>query len=132
MTEFAKDVAKQLDRRQRRRKLVVLGGWVAVVVLAALYLRCGRGWGLGGKGGDGSGTATGGPVERRCAIRVTHAGVAVDGKPMAKVAAVAACAATHGADVVVTGDAREGDWNELRLALVDAKVPIFLHDSAHH
>src|SRR5438445_3123215 len=110
MTEFAKDVAKQLDRRQRRRRLMVLGGWAALVVLAAIYLRCGRGWGIGGKGGDGTGTAAGSSqLERRCAIRVAAAGITVDGKSMSKPDAVAACAKTHGADVVVTGDARQGD-----------------------
>ena len=131
MSDLAKDVAKQLDRRHRRRRLFVLGGWVALVALAAIYLRCGRGWGLGGKGGDGTGTAAGSNVERRCAIRVAATGITVDGKPMPIPDAVGTCVATRGADIVVTGDAREGDWKALRDALDAAGVPVFVHGAAH-
>ena len=129
MTEFAKDVAKQLERRQRRRKLIVYGVWLIAVVLAVAYLRCGRGWGLGGKGGDGGGVSAGSSAHR-CAIRVTANGIVVDGKPATRAAAVAAC--TTGADVVVTGDARQGDWDELRDALHAANIDVVVHDSAHH
>ena len=129
MTQFAKDVAKQLDRRQRRRRLVVLGIAITAIVLAVLYLRCGRGWGLGSGSGNGNGSgsaapsADAGPV--RCSIRVTATGITVDGKPATRTEAVAVCKATTGADVIVTGDAREGDWTELRTALEAAHVEIY-------
>jgi len=130
MTEFAKSVAKQLDRRQRRRKLLVLAAAATAIVLAVLYLRCGRGWGLGGKGA-GSGTATPGATDagpRRCAIRVAAHGLTVDGKAATRDEVVAACKATTGADVVVTGEARQGDWDDLRAALEAAHVAVFLRE----
>jgi hypothetical protein len=132
---FARDVAKQLDRRRMRRKL---GWWttiLALLVAAAMYLRFGGGFGLGLGGlGKGSGAA-GEPgsahtlvAPRRCAIRVTAHGITVDGKPMPRDEAVGACKATAGADVVVTGDAREGDWTELHDALANAGVTTVLRD----
>lgn len=130
---FAKDVAKQLDRRRMRRKLVMLGLFIAAIALAITYLTCGRGWGVGGAGkGEGSGPGPGsGTVARadagpnRCSIRVTADGILVDGSPSTRDAAVAACKATTGADVVITGDARQGDWDALRTELEAAKVPIY-------
>jgi hypothetical protein len=132
---FARDVAKQLDRRRMRRKL---GWWttiLALLVAAALYLRFGGGFGLGfgglGKGSssaDGPGSAHTLVAPRRCAIRVTARGITVDGKPMQRGEAVDACKATAGADVVVTGDARHGDWTELHDALDAAGVPTSLVD----
>ena len=99
-------------------------------MLAVLYLRCGSGWGIGGKGsgkGDGSGAAqpalTSGA--KRCVVRVTAEGIVVDGNKMKRDEAVAACKATEGALVTVTGDARQGDWDELRTALDQAGVKIF-------
>jgi len=130
--QFAKDVAKELARRQRRRKWMTLGVVAGLIALAVVYLRCGRGWGLGGDGsGSGSGSGLGvvsslDAGARRCTIRVTAAGIAVDGKPMKKHEAVAACRDKGTADVVVTGDAREGDWAELRTALEAAHVEVFV------
>ena len=130
---LARDVAKHLDRRRMRRKLVLWTAVLALVVVAAMYLTCGHGLGLGGAGkgtgeagGPGSARALVGP--RRCAIRVTASSIAVDGKPMQRGEAVAACKATAGADVVVTGDARHGDWVELHDALDAAGVATFLRD----
>ncbi len=131
---FAKDVAKHLDRRRIRRRIAIYAAIVAAIVLAALYLTCGRGWGLGGKGGgSGSGPGTGSTVlaieidagQRRCSIRVAAAGVTVDGVTATRDQAVATCKATSGADVVVTGDARQGDWDTLEAALEAAGVAIF-------
>ena len=114
-SKFAKDVATQLDRRRMRRRLLVLAVLGAAIVLAVLYLTCGRGWGLGGSGkgkGEGPGSATAvNPGPRRCVIRVTAAGIKLDGKSTTLDAVVKACKATTGADVVVTGDARQGDWD---------------------
>ncbi len=132
---FAKDVAKQLDRRRMRRRLLGWGIAGTAIVLAALYLTCGRGFGIGGKG-SGSGSGPGSVVApadagpRRCEIRVTAAGISVDGKPMTRDEAVTACKATTGADVVVTGDARQGDWDALRAALDAAGVSLFTKDIA--
>jgi hypothetical protein len=122
---FVRDVAKQLDRRRMRRRMTIWGALLALIVAAAGYLRCGSGFGVGT--GTGTGTEGAGPVRpvtgpRRCAVRVAPSGITVDGKSMSRDEAVAACKATTGADVVVTGDAREGDWKELRAALVTAGV----------
>jgi hypothetical protein len=124
--QLARDVAKQLDRRRMRRRMTIWSALLALVVAAATYLRCGSGFGVGT--GTGAGRDDGaGPVRpvagpRRCAVRVAPGAITVDGKAMSRDEAVAACKATTGADVVVTGDAREGDWQELRAALEAAGV----------
>ena len=125
-------VAKELDRRQRRRKLLLLALIVGAIIAAISYLTCGQGFGLGGHGkGSGSGAGSGpdsavavdaGP--RRCAVRVDAAGASVDGASATTEQIVAACKTTVGADVVVTGDARQGDWDALRAALEAAAIPI--------
>jgi len=130
---FAKDVAKHLDRRRMRRRLAVWTGLVGAAVLAVMYLTCGRGFGIGGKGsGSGSGpgsvvaTADAGP--KRCEVRVSVEGIFVDGKSATRDEAVTACKATTGADVVVTGNAREGNFKDLKAALEAAGVSVFVHD----
>ena len=94
-----------------------------------MYATCGKGWGLGGRGtgdGDGSGKA---PVvdagPRRCSILVAAEGIQVDGVTMTRADAVTKCKDTTGADVIVTGDAREGDWTALETALRAAKIEIY-------
>lgn len=131
---FAKDVAKHLDRRRMRRRLAVWTGLLGAIVLAAMYLTCGRGFGIGGKGsgsgkGPGSVVAAADAGPRRCEVRVSVAGIVVDGKTATRDEAVTACKATAGADVVVTGDAREGDFKDLKTALEAAGVSVFVHDS---
>jgi hypothetical protein len=130
---FAKDVARLIEKRRRRRKLIWWCAIAALVVIAIVYLRCGRGWGTGGSGeGGGSGTAAQpSPADTkpvRCAIRVAADGITVAGKPATRDRAVAACRALGAADVVVTGDAREGDWSALRAALDAAHVNVFVRE----
>lgn len=132
--KLARDVASELDRRRRNRRLIFLAVWAALIVAVALYLRCGRGWGLGGgKGaGEGGGSAQGiaavpadaGPT--RCTLRVSAEGIFVDGAKLTRDEAVAACNKTEGAMVTVTGDARQGDWDELRAALQAVGVKIYV------
>lgn len=128
---FAKDVATHLDRKRTGRRVVALTGLAGAAALAIMYLRCGKDFGLGtllDEPGAGTATATQAAVDAgatRCAIRVTADGVTVNGAPATIDAAVAACKATPGADVVVTGDARQGDWDALRAALEGAGVAIF-------
>lgn len=123
--QFARDVAKQLDRRRTRRRMTLWTTLLALVIAAAAYLRLGGGLGvLGLGGGAGSSGDERRPLVRpeRCAIRVSAAGITVGGKAMARDAAVAACKDAPGADVVVTGDAREDDWQALQAALHAAHV----------
>ena|SRR6185436_12331722 len=116
----AREVAKHLDRRRVRRRLTLWTLLLLIVGLAASYLRWGGSLGLGGFGaGTGeeapSTPRTDGP--KRCAIRVTATGITVGGKPMTRAEAVAACKATKGVDVLVTGDAPQREKVELDAAL---------------
>jgi hypothetical protein len=122
--QFARDVAKQLDRRRMARKATLWTGLLALIAAAAMYLRCGSGIGLGGIGqGTGEASAPLTPTHSRpCTLRVTATGITVNGKAMQRDDAVAACKAATGADVVVTGDARQGDWEDLRGALEAAGI----------
>lgn len=131
--QFAKDVATELERRKRRRKLMFVAVWAALIALAILYLQCGRGFGLGGGKGTGTGKGSGvgpstitdaGPA--RCSVRVTSEGITVDGVKKTRDEAVEACRKTEGAMVTVTGDARHGDWEELRAALQAVRVKIYI------
>jgi hypothetical protein len=130
MSNFAKDVAKELEKRSRRRKLVSFAVVAALVALAITYLQCGSGFGLGGgkgkgKGGEGVGSAKSNEPAR-CTIRVSAEGIFVDGTKTTRDEAVKHCKKTDGAMVTVTGDARQGDWDELRAALEAVGVKIYL------
>ncbi|MBA3456271.1 MAG: hypothetical protein H0T42_24435 [Deltaproteobacteria bacterium] len=125
--KLAKDIATNLDRRRTRRRLIALVALAAAIALAVMYLRCGRSLGIGGQDASkGLGSAIVKEITpKRCAIRVSATGITVDGQKATRKAAVTACKETTGADVVVTGDARQGDWDELRTALEAANVPIY-------
>ena len=130
MTIDHKRLARELDRRRMRRRLLVLTTLLAAAVAAAMYLRCGSGLGTGGKGpGEGGTTVT--PMKgsaARCAIRLTAAGITVDGKPATREEAIATCKSKTGADVLITGDSRQGDWDQLRSALEAASIPFFTRE----
>jgi hypothetical protein len=129
--QFARDVAKHLDRRRIRRRVVGWTALLAAVAAGAMYLRCGDGFGLGGKGpGKGPDSPRTLSESRRCAVRVAAGGITVDGKPMLLDRAVEVCKATAGADIVITGDAREGNGEDLKRALEAAGVPTFMRDRA--
>jgi len=125
---FARDVAREMHRQQRRRRLTLWTLLLAAVAAAAMYLRCGAGWGIGGRGdgeGEGQGTKTAvdtGP--KSCAVRISKDGITVDSKPMTQDQAVAACKKTSGAEVTVIGDTRQGDWEALKTALQQGGVTI--------
>ena len=129
MSELAKDVAKELEARARRRKLIMLAVWIALVVAAVMYLRCGQGWGTGGSGsGNGQGIVAPDHAKQRCQVRLDGKGVTLDGSAMSKERAVELCARRGGgAEVTVTGDAREGDWAQMRGMLGAARVDIVVH-----
>jgi hypothetical protein len=136
MSEQTREIAAELDRRHRRRRLAWLCVWAALIAAAAMYVRCGRGWGLGAGGGGlgiGGGTAprTHAPAPPSpCSIRVTAAGITADGKSVDAPGAVAACTRAHQATVVVTGDAREGTWKAVCDALVAAHVAVMVRGDA--
>lgn len=118
--KFARDVARQIDRRRTRRRLTLWSGLLVLVIAAAGYLRLGGGLGQLGLGGhpgegDGEGHPLAGP--RRCAIRLSASGLSVDGHSTSREAAISACKAAPGVDIHPTGDARHGDGEELAAAL---------------
>jgi hypothetical protein len=118
----------QRYQKHRKRGLLVWGAIAGLIALAIMYWRCGGGFGIGG--GDGLGGGEGDTVKatavdagvKRCQLRLAAAGITVDGKAMSQAEAVAACKQAGGAEVVVTGDARQGDWDALRSALGEAGV----------
>jgi hypothetical protein len=130
--KFAKTVAKEMDRRRTRRRIFLWLAILGLVIAAALYLRCGSGWGTGGKGEGKGGPAVGsaavdaGPL--RCSIRLDAKGISVGGRQMPRASAIALCKRTSGADVLITGDARQGDWDALRAALEAANIPFFTRE----
>ena len=132
-------------RTRRARRLVLGGGAAALVVLLLLYARCRGGLGLGGGGSPGTpappataahadaAPAQAAPADAgtdaappRCQLRVDGDGVALDGTPASIDRAVAACKAAGAADVLVTGDAVQGQWDRLRAALDGAGVKTFV------
>jgi hypothetical protein len=121
------------ERRGLSFRTYILLAAIAAGVIVGSYLQCG-GLGLGpgfgfGKGA-GSGTAsaptatatTTGAAPAPCKIRLDGSGLSVDGKPATASEAAAACRASGTADLVVTGDARSGTYDELRAALDAAGV----------
>jgi len=125
--QFARDVAKHIDRRRVRRRLTLWTALLALVSAAALYLRCGGGFGLLGIGGAGEGE--GGPRRpltepQRCVIHVSADSITVATKATSRDEAVAACKAAPGVDIFPTGDARHGDVEGLRAALEAAGAKV--------
>lgn len=109
--------------KPRRRKTPLLAALAAIAAaLALLYAECGARLGLGGGGGigtprpaDEAPRTDDGGVAARCKLRLDAAGLTRDGKPVAPHEAAEACRA-GGAELVVTGDAREGDLAAIRAA----------------
>lgn len=127
-----KRLARQLDRRRQRRRLMTALVLFAAAVAALMYLRCGTGWGTGGQGAGEGGRDPKAAVPRdaaaRCALRLAATGLTLDGKPATREQAIVACQKTTGADVLITGDVRQGDWDELRSALEAAGIQFFTRE----
>jgi hypothetical protein len=118
--QFARDVAKQLDRRQTRRRLTRWTALLALVIAAAGYLRFGGGLGmlgLGGGAGDRGEERQPLAGPQRCAIRISASDITVNGRPMSRDAAIAACKVAPGVDIFPTGDVRHGDVEALETAV---------------
>lgn len=78
--------------------------------------------------GPGSG-AVDGAAPTPCQVRVTAGGLTVN-DALSTIPATTVRCLPVGAEVVVTGDAREGDWNALRAALDAAGVTWSLRSPA--
>jgi hypothetical protein len=120
--KLARDVAVEIDRRRMRRRLTLWTALLGLVAAGAMYLRCGggTGLGLGGGGFTGDGEPRSAVGEVRCTIRMSTRGFTVDGRTMSREAAIAACKAASGVDVIPAGDVRHGDTEEFRAALIKA------------
>lgn len=70
------------------------------------------------------------PAPARCQLRLDGSGLwqlgATGQEKLEVAAAVAACKQAGGADVIVTGDAKQGAWDELKRALDDEGVASFV------
>ena len=118
--KFARDVARQIDRRRTRRRLTLWSSLLALVIAGAAYLRLGGGLGqlgLGGHAGDGDEERRPLAGPQRCRIRVSASEITVDGHPASRDAAIATCQTAPGVDIFPTGDARHGEPAELDAAL---------------
>jgi hypothetical protein len=62
----------------------------------------------------------------RCQLRLDPSGLSIDGEPAEIEDAVDACAASGAADLVVTGDARYGEFEALSEALDAAGVDVYV------
>jgi hypothetical protein len=113
---------------------IILLLMVAAGVIVGSSLKCG-GLGLGPGWGFGSGTGSA-PVASAtstsareagthgtCHVRLDSQGLALEGGASTLEAIVSACKEAGSAELVVTGDARSGSYDELRAALDQARVP---------
>lgn len=127
--KVARAIARHLDRRRLRRRLL---GWLVLLGLiaaAAMYATCGTGFGLSGKGkgeGPGGGEQPRGAVRplaaQRCELRIGPSGITLDGKTMLRDEAVGAAKSCNGVDLYPSGDVRAGDVKDLQDALSAAGV----------
>jgi hypothetical protein len=128
--------------RRKVARLGVAAAAVAAAVLLAPWKRCGAELGFwpGGapgtgepdrpKGAVGEGTAGDQAPRSRCKVRLDASGLRLDGAASEQAAVVTACKAAGGADVVVTGDAVQGAWDGLRVALLEAGVEVYVRGAA--
>src|SRR5256885_16552472 len=103
-------------------KYVLVVVVVAAVAVAIYFMSCN---GHGGPGLSASSSA-GSAIPKRCDVRVAATGITVDGKPATRAEAVTICKNRPGADVVVTGDARQGDWDDLRAAFDASGIAVYV------
>jgi len=129
----AREVAKHIDRRQVRRRVLLWLLLLVTIIFAIVYFRCGSGWGLGGRGkgdGDGPGSVKSLAViddaaPNQCELTLSPEGILLAGAKVSRADAVAACKMAGRAIVIVTGNTVQADWDALKAALETAKVTVF-------
>jgi hypothetical protein len=134
--------ARRRDERKRRVPWLLL---ILVAALAAflLYAECGGSWGLGTGGSDDIGaSSTDSPRKPavtlpdagapRCQLRLGADGITVDERAVSQEEALAVCKKAGGADVVVSGGARPGDWGALRTRLEADGIATFVRGVAQN
>lgn len=150
------EVVRPAKKRRMRWAVRGVLAAVIVMALAYLRcgsgFGLGGGWGFGKGEGDGSGSGTGAgtgmvtqqdeptgtakplvgeqPAPARCQLRLDGNGLwllgATGQEKVELTAAAAACKQAGGADVVVTGDAKQGAWDELKRVLDEEGVASFV------
>jgi len=108
------------------RNLALVGGGA---LLVWLLVSGGGGLGLGGSGGGTASAApapppTPAPPPPPCKVRIDILGVHVDGKPVDVKTAIERCRASKRAEVVVTGDARQGTKDDVMRSFAAAGIAV--------
>ena len=127
--------------RKRSHKLRnAVAGLGALIAAALLWLsQCGGGLGVLADGADWVRDRAGvarsdeappdgdaGAAIARCDLRLDRNGLSLAGRPVERDEAVKACARAGAADLLVTGDARYGDFEALHDALEGAGVEVYV------
>jgi len=132
---------KAPDRSGRKKlaRLTILAALAVLAVVLFPWTRCRGMFGLGGEGGNseestqrprpvassGTGTSVDAGIPR-CELRLDAAGLHLSGRPATHDAVLAGCRTAGAADVVVTGDAAQGAWDELRALLAGAGIKAYV------
>jgi hypothetical protein len=135
---------KATSGRRKVARVGIVGGLIAALAVLVPWKKCGGELGLPGfRGGEGGiddtprSVATEPGSERepppspmaqppRCQVRLDASGLTLAGSPAERTAVIAACKEMGAADVVVTGDAAQGQWDALREALEKAGVKAYV------
>ena len=112
------------DKNKTGKTIAIVGGGA----LLFLLLFRGRGFGLGGSGGDGrAGNGDAGSATRSapCKVRIDASGIEVDGVPADVATTTEVCRAAGSAEVRATGAAITGVIAEVVHALKEAGVDVW-------
>jgi len=108
------------------RNLALVGGGALLV-----WLLVSGGGGFGGSGNAGAAGAAASPPPPApapppppCKVRIDILGVHVDGKPVDVKTAIERCRASKRAEVVVTGDARQGTKDDVMRSFAAAGIAV--------
>ena len=134
---------KATSGRRKVARVGIAGGLIAALAILVPWKKCGGELGVPGfTSGEGTGIddtprpvtteatreAPPGPLAQppRCQVRLDVTGLTLAGSPAERSAVIAACKEMGAADVVVTGDAAQGQWDTLRGALEKAGVKMYV------
>jgi hypothetical protein len=134
---------KATSGRRKVARVGIAGGLIAALAILVPWKKCGGELGVPGfKGSEGpsiddtprpvatgpTGDPPASPLAQppRCQVRLDATGLTLAGSPAERAAVIAACKEMGAADVVVTGDAAQGQWDALRGALDKAGVKSYV------
>lgn len=120
-------MANRNDKDSTGRTVAIVGGGALLLLL----LFRGKGWGLGGSGGDAHGDGANAPItgttapRTPCRVRIAADGIQVDGVPADLATTTARCRVAGSADVRATGAAITGVIADVVDALQAAGVQVW-------